>query len=63
MPDTQKSTPPDSAGFANRAARRQRTKGRGALSTTGSGAAGKARDTGRHDVAQGPRHWSVRRSG
>jgi hypothetical protein len=59
-PDTQGADEPATADFSNRAARRRRGKDKDASS---SQAHGKVQDPGRRNTVQGPRHWSVRRSG
>lgn len=49
---------PEPAEFSNRAARRRRGK-----DTSSSQAFGKVQGSGRRGPVQGPRQWSVRRSG
>jgi hypothetical protein len=61
-PDNQESSQqqpePEPAEFSNRAARRRRGK-----DTSSSQAFGKVQGSGRRGPVQGPRQWSVRRSG
>jgi hypothetical protein len=58
-PDDQGSPQSEPAEFSNRAARRKRGKGKDASSE----GFGKVQDFSRRNAVQGPRQWSLRRSG